>query len=91
MSEANDPAPARRIGRRWLPLDRRGLIIAGIAIAGAGAALNWGWLTAVGAAPLLLALAPCALMCALGLCMKGGGNACDAKADPAATPGRQEE
>ena len=91
MSEANDPALARRTGQRWLPPDRRGLIISGIAIVGAGAALNWGWLTAVGAAPLLLALAPCALMCALDLCMKGSGNACDAKADPAATPGRPGE
>ena len=74
-----------------MPLDRRGLILVAIAVIGAGAALNWGWMTAVGAAPLLLAVAPGALMCALGLCAQGSGNACDAKADPAATPGRPGE
>ena len=47
--------------------------IAGVAIVGAGLALNWTWLTAIGAAPILLGLLPCAAMCALGLCMRGGG------------------
>lgn len=56
---------------------RRGLILLTVAGLGAGAALNWGWLVAIGAAPLLLILAPCAAMCALGLCMnKGGGKSC---------------
>ena len=32
---------------------------------------GWGWLTATGAAGVLLALAPCLAMCALGLCMGG--------------------
>jgi hypothetical protein len=41
---------------------------------GAGLALNWSWLTAVGVAPILLAFAPCAAMCALGLCMRGGSS-----------------
>jgi hypothetical protein len=42
--------------------------------------LNWGWLTAVGAAPILLSLLPCAAMCALGLCMRGGtSNTCQAR------------
>ena len=50
---------------------------------GAGLALNWSWLVAVGVAPLLVALAPCAAMCALGLCMrKGSGESCDKKASP---------
>jgi hypothetical protein len=44
----------------------------GLAIVAAGGALNWGWLTAVGAAPIILALAPCAVMCALGMGMMGG-------------------
>lgn len=48
---------------------RRGLLIlAGVTVA-AGLALNWSWLAAVGAAPLIVALLPCAAMCALGLCM----------------------
>lgn len=55
---------------------RRGLIVLAVAILGAGAALSWGWLAAIGVAPILLALAPCAAMCALGLCMKGGVKSC---------------
>lgn len=51
---------------------RRNLIILAVAVLGAGAYFNWGWLVAAGAAPLLLALAPCAVMCALGLCMMPG-------------------
>ncbi|MCZ8548193.1 DUF4231 domain-containing protein [Mesorhizobium qingshengii] len=48
---------------------RRGLIVAGASVAVAGVAFNWGWLVAAGIAPLLLAMLPCAAMCALGLCM----------------------
>jgi len=42
-----------------------------------GVALNWGWLVAAGIAPVLVAVAPCAIMCALGLCgmkMMGGSK-----------------
>lgn len=46
------------------------LVIATVAI-GLAAKFNWGWLVAAGIAPILLAMAPCAAMCALGLCMKG--------------------
>ncbi len=53
---------------------RRGLIVLAIGIAAAGTAMNWGWLVAVGIAPILLAVLPCAAMCALGLCMKKGGD-----------------
>lgn len=53
---------------------RRGLILLTVAALGAGLVLNWGWLVAVGIAPLLLVLAPCAAMCALGLCMNKMGN-----------------
>ena len=44
-----------------------------VAIAG-GLALNWSWLVAAGLAPLVLALLPCAAMCAVHLCMKPGGE-----------------
>ncbi|MEQ8229298.1 MAG: hypothetical protein RIA64_14530 [Rhodospirillales bacterium] len=54
----------------------RAMIFLAVAVLVAGAALNWGWLVAIGIAPILLALAPCAAMCALGLCMKGGGKSC---------------
>jgi hypothetical protein len=48
---------------------RRGLILAGLGIVLAGLALGWNWLSAIGFAPLILSLAPCAAMCALGICM----------------------
>ncbi len=49
---------------------RRGLLIGGAVLVAAGLALGWNWLTAVGAAPILIGLAPCLVMCALGLCMQ---------------------
>ena len=56
---------------------RRGLFVLAIGIAVAGMAMNWGWLVAVGIAPILLVVLPCAAMCALGLCMnKAGGKSC---------------
>lgn len=76
----------------WLGRRRTWLAVAAAALVG-GAALNWGWLVAVGAAPLLLALAPCAAMCALGLCMKRGGDGCkkqDAVVGPTAAPASAE-
>ncbi len=54
--------------------DRRALILLGVAATGGGIVFGWSWLTAVGVAPILLALAPCAAMCALGLCMQGMGG-----------------
>src|SRR5260370_32949770 len=52
----------------------RGLLaIATVAVV-AGLWLNWGWLVAVGVAPLILAFLPCAAMCALGLCMMQMGR-----------------
>lgn len=47
---------------------RTGLIVLGLGATGVGLATNWTWLSAVGAAPFVLALLPCAAMCALGLC-----------------------
>jgi hypothetical protein len=55
----------------------RGLILLAVIVIGAGMAFNWGWLVAIGVAPVILALAPCA---ALGLCMnKMGGKSCSTK------------
>jgi len=70
---SNDIRPASAISR---PSRRQMLVITGLAAIGGGAAFNWDWLTAVGAAPLILSLAPCAAMCALGLCMRGGSSGC---------------
>ena len=69
--------------RRWLT-GRRGLIVAAIALAGGGLALGWNWLVAVGAAPLILSLAPCAAMCALGLCVMHKRTGSSGADDPSA-------
>jgi hypothetical protein len=59
------------LGNRWV------LVALGTGVLVVGAALNWGWLVAAGLAPILIAVAPCAIMCALGLCamkMTGGSK-----------------
>ena len=77
--------------RGWL-VSPRGLIVVALAIIGTGLALSWNWVVAAGFAPLLLSLAPCAAMCALGVCMMAKGNASCAKqgsaenAEPPAVP-----
>ncbi len=64
--------PARSyLLNRWVLLAIGGLVLL------IGAILNWGWLVAVGIAPIIIAVAPCAIMCGLGLCamkMKGNSN-----------------
>lgn len=59
-------APAAKSG--WL--SQRNLLI-GVALAGSTGALvaGWDWLVVAGLAPIVLAVAPCLVMCALGLCM----------------------
>jgi hypothetical protein len=69
-----------------------GVVLGVIAVA---AAWHWSWLVAIGVAPLLLSVAPCAAMCGLGLCMhRMGGRSCGAanSQTPAtqADPGRTE-
>ncbi len=76
VAEASDAS----LGRAWLRLvrywlrDRRVLIALAVAVVVGGAALNWGWLVAIGLAPILLAALPCAAMCAIGLCSMGKGK-----------------
>ncbi len=80
VTEAGEPlTDPRPVVPGW-PLRPRMLAAAGMAAVGAGLALNWDWLTAVGAAPILLSLLPCAAMCALGLCMRGASSACQVHA-----------
>lgn len=88
MSDTTNPQDTDRRGLRRIPFGRRGLFLSAMALIGAGMALNWGWLSAVGAAPLILALAPCAAICAAGLCMMGGSRTCGDKSDPAVAPGQ---
>ena len=59
-------APAAKSG--WL--NPRNLLI-GVAVAGGTGALvlGWDWLVAAGLASIIIAVAPCLVMCALGLCM----------------------
>ncbi|MGQ0749138.1 MAG: hypothetical protein ACT4PS_01250 [Betaproteobacteria bacterium] len=67
---------------------RRGLLLVGGAAVLAGIVFNWSWFVAVGLAPLLLAIAPCAAMCALGLCMNKmmGSKSCSTQANSGAEP-----
>ena len=75
MTETTGSPPAsilpstRAAGRYRAILRGPGLLMGGGAVLVTGVALNWGWLTAIGIAPILVALLPCAVMCALGLCM----------------------
>ena len=67
---------------------RSGLIAALVlALIGAGLWLNWGWVAAIGAAPLILALAPCAVMCGLGYCAMCKSKGGDAGKSPVDLPG----
>lgn len=51
--------------------------LVGLGVIGVAAAWQWSWLVAIGAAPVLLSIAPCAAMCGLGLCMhRIGGRSC---------------
>jgi hypothetical protein len=69
--------------RYWLrgPRGLAALVLSAFVI---GAALTWSWLVAVGVAPLLLTVLPCAVMCGLGLCMnKMTGGSCSTSSSAA--------
>lgn len=69
---------------RWLA-GWRGLAILGILLVVAGLYAGWGWLAAVGLAPLILSVAPCLVMCAVGLCaMSRGSSSCANQGSPTA-------
>ena len=73
-------APGSRLilsgGRFWLAFEAMAVV--------AGAAFNWSWLVALGVAPLLLTLLPCAAMCALHLCAsKGADGGCTGQSQKA--------
>ena len=53
----------------------RGIVLGvGVVAVGGAAFGGWPWLVAVGVAPILLSILPCAVMCAFGLCMMRMGN-----------------
>ncbi len=67
--------------RYWLG-GRTGVIVSLGLLAAVGLVLGWSWLVAVGIAPLLVAVLPCAAMCALGVCASRlGGRSCSSEAD----------
>lgn len=78
MTDNSTGASACSTGRRGMRtrFGRRGWTLLAAVPIGVGLGLNREWLTEIGLAPILLGLAPCAAMCALGLCMKGGGKTC---------------
>lgn len=52
-------------------------LLVGSAVLAAGVAWQWNWLLAIGVLPFILSVAPCAVMCALGLCAsKLAGSCC---------------
>lgn len=78
-------APAAKSG--WS--NPRNLLI-GIALAGGAGVLvlGWDWLVAAGVASIIIVMAPCLAMCALGLCMNRQSKSDQtAAATPPATPG----
>ena len=77
---------AIRTSRQYMPFGQWGWLVTALATIGLGLALNWGWFVAIGLAPLILAFAPCVVMCAVGVCAMGGGKKCADKDDPAALP-----
>lgn len=80
---AASTTPVRMFCRHWLT-GRRGLILGGLALVALGFALGWNWLTAIGVAPIIVSLAPCAAMCALGTCAMMRGRAAAAKPETVA-------
>ena len=68
-------------------LSRRNVLIAVALAAGAGALfLGWDWLVAAGVASIIVAMAPCLVMCALGLCASRMGKKAAAPAAPVLPP-----
>lgn len=64
---------------------RGALVAAALAIVTIGIVMNWSVLVAAGIAPALISTGamPCALMCALGLCMsRMGKNSCATETEP---------
>jgi len=71
----------------WGRLNRRTIFIAlGVAGVASGLFLGWDSLVAAGLAPILLAVLPCAAMCALGLCANrlGQKDACASSGEASA-------
>lgn len=65
------------------------LVTAALAIVTVGLVMNWSALVAAGVAPLLISALPCAIMCALGLCMsRMGKSSCASETAPQQSAGQ---
>ena len=87
LSAASATSPGESLAGRAGRLLRspRGLIGLAVVLIVVDAAFSWSWIVAAGVTPIILATAPCLVMCALGLCMVGMGrrNSAGASADVA--------
>src|SRR6266567_4463455 len=74
---------AARVGRVLTlgdRLGRRTAVVIWIAAAiGLGLLAGWGWIVAAGLSSTVLALLPCAAICALGRCAGSSGKKCSGK------------
>lgn len=87
-----DTSLTRDIGRyvRYQLRGWRGMIAAAVVLAAPALWFGWPWLVAAGLAPLLIAMAPCAVMCAVGACSMGKScrkSETDSAESPAAEAG----
>ncbi len=89
-STSNTRCQPAGLGAKSLLGDRRVVIGAAVAIGAAGLWFGWPWLVVAGVAPILVALAPCLVMCgamcAIGACRKKPVNATTAPAVAATVP-----
>jgi len=67
LSDASLTADIMRYLRYQLR-GRRALITSGLGVGVVSLWFGWPWLMAAGLAPILVAMAPCAIMCAVGFC-----------------------
>ena len=91
MNESKEPERFARVeglmAAAWNAMAmamRRRTVLAAAALGTvtAGLMINWSALVAAGIAPLIISALPCAVMCALGLCMSGlGRRSCASEAE----------
>jgi hypothetical protein len=71
---------------------RRGIVVAAVALGIPALWFGWPWLVVAGLAPILIALAPCAIMCGLGLCaMKACSSSKPGEASSCSKSARNDE
>lgn len=78
-SSSNSCSTSGQTGQRtWRSrlMGRTGIILGLIVIGGGALSFGggWGWLVAIGVAPIILSILPCVVMCGLGVCMMSMGK-----------------